>query len=95
MLILQEEELCVCELTYALTASQPKISRHLALMREAGIVEARREGLWMHYRIHPDLPEWCTETLRLVYDQLKEENPYPDDRATLNQMHDRPEKICA
>ena len=43
MVIQSEGEVCVCELTYALQESQPKISRHLALMRDAGIVEARRD----------------------------------------------------
>jgi ArsR family transcriptional regulator len=36
-----------------LKQGQPKISRHLAYLRRAGIVEARREGKWMHYRIEP------------------------------------------
>ncbi len=56
MLIQSEGEVCVCELTFALNESQPKISRHLALMRDAGIVQSRREGTWMHYRIGPTLP---------------------------------------
>ena len=53
VLIQSEGEVCVCELTHALQESQPKISRHLALMRDAGIVEARREGAWMHYKPEP------------------------------------------
>ena len=64
MLIQAEGEVCVCELTFTLNESQPKISRHLALMREAGIVESRREGTWMHYRINPLLPDWAREAIR-------------------------------
>jgi biotin operon repressor len=56
LLLATEGELCVCELTHALNESQPKISRHLAMLREAGIVSDRREGLWVHYRLSPDLP---------------------------------------
>ena len=63
MLIQSEGEACVCEMTFALGESQPKISRHLALMRDAGIVEPRREGTWMHYRINPDLPQWAKEII--------------------------------
>jgi ArsR family transcriptional regulator len=95
MLIQGEGEACVCELTFALNESQPKISRHLALMREAGIVESRREGLWMHYRVHPCLPEWSKDVLKHVYDQLIGLNPYRDDKKQLNQMNNRPERNCA
>jgi ArsR family transcriptional regulator, arsenate/arsenite/antimonite-responsive transcriptional repressor len=44
-------EVCVCYFVEILRQSQPKISRHLAYLRKAGIVSARREGKWMHYRI--------------------------------------------
>ena len=43
-------ETCVCELTDTLRVVQPKVSRHLALLKRAGLVEARRNGKWMHYR---------------------------------------------
>src|SRR5258708_25533974 len=50
-------EVCVCYFVEILKQGQPKISRHLAYLRRAGIVEARREGKWMHYRIErPDDP---------------------------------------
>ena len=44
-------EVCVCDIHDTLKISQPKASRHLAYLRRAGLVQARREGLWMHYRI--------------------------------------------
>lgn len=43
-------ETCVCELTDTLRVVQPKVSRHLAHLKRAGLVEARRNGKWMHYR---------------------------------------------
>jgi ArsR family transcriptional regulator, arsenate/arsenite/antimonite-responsive transcriptional repressor len=46
-------ELCVCEIVGALAVPQPKVSRHLAYLRRAGLVESRREGLWMYYRLAP------------------------------------------
>jgi ArsR family transcriptional regulator, arsenate/arsenite/antimonite-responsive transcriptional repressor len=53
--LMRNEEICVCFFTEALGESQPKISRHLAYLRNAGLVEARRDGKWMHYRIiEPD-----------------------------------------
>src|SRR5437868_11236933 len=49
--LIAEEEVCVCYFTQAIAAPQPKISRHLAYLRRTGIVGARREGKWMHYRL--------------------------------------------
>jgi ArsR family transcriptional regulator len=46
-------ELCVCDLVSVIAAPQPTISRHLAYLRKAGLVVARREGQWMHYALAP------------------------------------------
>ena len=54
-LLMENEELCVCDFVGALGETQSKISRHLRYLYHAGLVEDRREGLWMHYRISPDL----------------------------------------
>ncbi len=49
-------EVCVCHIHESLKIPQPKASRHLAYLRKAGLVDARRDGLWMHYRL-ADLPD--------------------------------------
>lgn len=49
--LMGDNEVCVCFFVEALKMSQPKISRHLAYLRRAGIVAVRREGKWMHYRL--------------------------------------------
>src|SRR5439155_11635730 len=49
--LMGDDEVCVCFLVEALDVTQPKICRHLAYLRRAGIVTARREGKWMHYRL--------------------------------------------
>jgi ArsR family transcriptional regulator, arsenate/arsenite/antimonite-responsive transcriptional repressor len=49
--LMNGREVCVCYFVEVLRQSQPKISRHLAYLRSAGIAAARREGKWMHYRI--------------------------------------------
>jgi ArsR family transcriptional regulator len=85
-----EGELCVCELTHALELSQPKISRHLALMRESGMVEARREGTWMHYRINKDLPEWALSVLETGTTGLAGQQPFSNDHQRLEAMPNRP-----
>lgn len=50
-LLLEQDELCVCDFVGALEQTQSKISRHLRYLYNAGLVQARREGLWMHYRL--------------------------------------------
>jgi ArsR family transcriptional regulator len=54
-LLLEREGLCVCDFVGALGLTQSKASRHLRYLYHAGLVEDRREGLWMHYRISPKL----------------------------------------
>src|SRR2546423_15043102 len=49
--LIGDDEVCVCFFVEVLRTNQPKISRHLAYLRKAGLVSARREGKWMHYRI--------------------------------------------
>jgi len=68
LLIVSQGELCVCELTAALDLSQPKISRHLALLRSAGLLMDRRQGQWVYYRLHPELPKWVIAVLKDVVD---------------------------
>jgi len=69
--LLQEGgERCVCVLYETLDLPQPKVSRHLGVLRAAGIVATRREGLWIHYRIHPDLPAWAFRILLLMKDGM-------------------------
>lgn len=65
--LMRGEEVCVCFFVEILKIHQPKISRHLAYLRRAGIVGARREGSWMHYRIvepaDPDAARVLRDTL--------------------------------
>lgn len=90
LLIAGEGELCVCELTCALNESQPKVSRHLAQLRTCGLLADRRQGLWVYYRLHPELPDWVTQILQTTLSS----NRYwlDSDTRRLNQMGDRPER---
>ncbi|MFK7159912.1 metalloregulator ArsR/SmtB family transcription factor [Marinospirillum sp. MEB164] len=62
-MIFAKGELCVCEMMSALNASQPKVSRHLAQLRQAGLLLDRRQGQWVFYQLHPLLPEWVKTVL--------------------------------
>jgi ArsR family transcriptional regulator len=90
-----EGELCVCELTHALAEPQPKISRHLAALRAAGIVLDRREGLWIHYRIDPSLPAWARSILAGAARAGADSPTARRDRARLAAMPRRPPVRCA
>lgn len=90
LLIVDQGELCVCELMCALADSQPKISRHLAQLRSAGLLLDRRQGQWVYYRLNPALPAWIHEvlqvTLRANGDWLQA------DAARLRDMDGRPQR---
>ena len=95
LLLMQAEgELCVCELTHALNLSQPKISRHLAHLREAGVLIARRKGTWMYYRINPAMQDWALRILQITLDGIRQSEPYISDRKMLDDMPDRPALSC-
>jgi len=94
VLLATEGELCVCELTHALGEIQPKISRHLAQLREHGIVLDRRQGQWIYYRVNPGLPAWSREVLAAVVAGARSQSPYLDDLKSLAGMPDRPGNAC-
>lgn len=94
-LLQQEGELCVCELTHALKMVQPKISRHLALLRKHKVVSGRRKGLWIYYQIHQDLPVWAKQTLQTTVKSILDDKPYNTDYTRLKTMSDRPAKCCS
>lgn len=91
MLLMQHEELCVCELTHAIGAAQPHISRHLAQLRQLGLIVDRRDGLWIYYKVNPDLPSWITRLLKQTQAGVANQSPFKDDREVLTQMPNRPD----
>ena len=63
LLLKEMGELCVCDLCAALDQSQPKISRHLAMLRESGLLLDRKQGKWVHYRLSPHMPAWAAQVI--------------------------------
>ncbi len=78
--LMNDDEVCVCFFVEVLQLNQPKISRHLAYLRRAGIVEARREGLWMHYRVVEPENEDGARILREVRYSLSKDPKMQNDR---------------
>lgn len=85
--LMRNEEVCVCFFTEVLGDSQPKISRHLAYLRNAGIVEARRDGKWMHYSITPPTDEGGRRVLNDLFEWL-------DSREEMRRDREKYTKVC-
>ncbi len=90
--LMGDQEICVCYFVEILGGPQPKISRHLAYLRSAGIVEARREGKWMHYRIVMPPHIGASQVLRQTLAWLKDEKPMQADKARLTKACCSPSK---
>lgn len=90
LLLAKAGELCVCELTHALQISQPKMSKHLAALREAGLVRDRRDAQWVLYAISPDLPQWVQVTLATTADGLRSDPVHTTDLQRLREIARRP-----
>jgi ArsR family transcriptional regulator len=83
-------EVCVCFFVEILGVSQPKISRHLAYLRRAGLVAARREGKWMHYRLETPQDEVARDILRSTLRRLAARPEMQRDVARLGSACCRP-----
>ncbi|WP_422445932.1 MULTISPECIES: metalloregulator ArsR/SmtB family transcription factor [unclassified Endozoicomonas] len=92
LLIARQGELCVYELVSALNEPQPKISRHLAQMRNHGLLKTRRKDQWIFYSVAEGLPGWMNK----IVDGLRHSNclksEYQQDTGRLESMPDRPVK---
>lgn len=85
--LMGDDEVCVCFFVEVLKINQPKISRHLAYLRRAGVVSARREGKWIHYRLVKPPDARAANIFREVRAGLADDPAMKTDRARL-------EKIC-
>jgi ArsR family transcriptional regulator len=92
--LMRDQEICVCYFVEILDQLQPKISRHLAYLRSAGMVASRREGKWMHYRIVMPPHPGAAQVLRQTLDWLKENKAMQADRALLSKACRAPAKYA-
>jgi ArsR family transcriptional regulator len=84
--LMREDEICVCYFTEVLGESQPKISRHLAYLRNARIVSARREGKWMNYKIEMPENPFAAQVLKDTLEWLKAQDNMREDYEKLAQV---------
>jgi ArsR family transcriptional regulator len=93
--LMGESEVCVCYFVEILGQSQPKVSRHLAYLRNAGIVSARRQGKWMHYRIQRPSDAGAAAILDTVLASLKADKEMQSDLARLGKACCAPDRFVA
>ena len=91
--LMADQEVCVCYFVEVLGAPQPTISRHLAYLRRAGLVEARRERKWMHYRVAVPENPLARQVLVDALRWLSEDGEMRRDRAGLKRACCAPQKI--
>jgi len=81
--LMADGEVCVCFFVEVLDEPQPKVSRHLAYLRSAGLVSTRREGKWAHYAMTPPEHPTVRAAFESVMATLKEDRELQRDRAAL------------
>jgi ArsR family transcriptional regulator len=91
--LMAADEVCVCFFTEVLGNSQPKISRHLAYLRNADLVEARRDGKWMHYSIKWPDDDGMRSVLRSTLTALADDPEMQQDKATYKNVCGTPELL--
>lgn len=91
--LMDGREVCVCYFVEILKQGQPKISRHLAYLRNTGIVSARRDGKWMHYRIEPPQDAVAASILDAVLASLKSDQRMQTDLSRLGQACCEPQRF--
>lgn len=84
--LMGDDEVCVCFFVEVLKINQPKISRHLAYLKRAGVVEARRDGKWIHYRIAEPPDPHAAKIVREVRAWLESDSAMQSDRARLSKI---------
>src|SRR5437764_3857755 len=93
--LIGDSEVCVCFLVAILKTSQPKISRHLAYLRRAGIVAARREGKWMHYRLVPPPSHASAAILEQTLNALRNDEKFENDHERLKLACCQPTRLIS
>lgn len=91
--LMADQEVCVCYFVEILELPQPTISRHLAYLRRKGLVAARREGKWMHYRIAVPANEFARQLLADALQWLAADKEMQRDRSRLTAACCTPQKF--
>jgi ArsR family transcriptional regulator len=91
--LLAAGEICVCHIHGALDLPQPTVSRHLAYLRKSGLAAARRDGLWMHYRLQIPADPGSAKVLRAALEAIGNVSSAGTDRKKLSGLVSIPMKV--
>ena len=85
------KNVCVCELVHALDLPQSKISRHLSLMKSAGLVSQKRENQWVLYSISSDLSDFEQKLITTIVNEISKSGIFKKDKEHFLKMENRPQ----
>ncbi|MGM0366821.1 MAG: ArsR/SmtB family transcription factor [Actinomycetota bacterium] len=92
LLLLERDNLCVCEIKEVIGLSQPTISIHLKSMENVGLIESRKEGLWVNYCINKEIKGEIKKIIKTIKNSLAGDSKIEDDRKKIRKVDRR--KIC-
>lgn len=88
LMALRERELCVCRIIGLLQLAPSTVSKHLTLLKQAGLIEGRKDGRWMHYRLISDKRSDAWKTMKWLFESLEGTPEIKADRKRLKQIMD-------
>jgi len=95
LMLMNETELCVCELTHALELSQPKISRHIALLKKQQLLSERKSGRWVYYSMVNSLSQWKQAVIQSCFEEnFQVINECLENLAVMGDRPDRKLECC-
>ncbi len=93
--LLSAGEVCVCNIHGALNLPQPAVSRHLAYLRKSGLAAARRDGLWMHYRLEMPSDSASAKVLKAALEAIRAAPAAGSDRKKLSRLVSIPLRVLS
>lgn len=93
---LLDKELCVCQIIELLNLAPSTVSKHLYILKQAGLIEANKNGRWVHYKLNPDRNNKpARKIIRWLKDSLAEDSKIKQDKAKLIKiLKQDPEQLC-
>ena len=97
LLLLNEGELCVCQIIAVIGLAPSTISKHIAILKQADLVESRKNGRWVYYRLHRESSEALVrDALAFALDSLADSPRVAQDRASLEEvLRVAPDELCS
>ena len=86
LMALRERELCVCRIIELLQLAPSTVSKHLTILKRAGLIESRKEGRWMHYRLSSDKSAQARATLDWIFQTLEGSSKIKADQAQMRKI---------